>query len=512
MYNQKDKEKNHNGPRTSIAMWGVGQQPCSHGNIMSAQTAMSSTAVEELAGELIPKVADMDTDQTIQPDRRMLGPLEWSGLWPQVQVTVCANPQLDLPSDPNLIEMIQKSDLVTTLVTGGRPRLDEELTMVVNSACQEAGNNVRRQFDLAATRAPSRINAKELAEALAQMDRSRSNNGHALARFQKRANQFKNMTRLKEQIKDATFQKLISHLIHRAQSEYWDVVGQWAEERCWECWKRECELLRERFERSMTDSRDYRSKIRLCLEECDKRFNLAKDRLTTRSSGNQVLLEEASKAEFLAALIAERQVGSQSELAAQLRHDFDEKLRRQAELRGMGSQHAQQIPFRALVLALSEADIVDVFTQLLIEGTSNSHSFYEACHSFGPKQLVGELVRRCRITSWFDGRDSSRFGISRCEICMVRMPKANNPKETEIKDLLKALFAAEGFNTVLNSSNARSISVLRIYAGWPIGIEGGNPVLLEAYKKSTNTGHLPHLVGVLPDTEAGEHAVGIMKL
>jgi len=92
------------------------------------------------------------------------------------------------------------------------------------------------------------------------------------------------------------------------------------------------------------------------------------------------------------------------------------------------------------------------------------------------------------------------------------MPKAANPREVEIKELLKALFAKEGFHEILNNSYARSISVLRIYAGWPIGIEGSNPALLEVYKDSKGISHLPHLVGILPDTKAGEHAPGIMRL
>ena len=95
---------------------------------------------------------------------------------------------------------------------------------------------------------------------------------------------------------------------------------------------------------------------------------------------------------------------------------------------------------------------------------------------------------------------------------MVRMPKPANPRETQIKDLLEALLRKEGFHDFLGNGQSRSISALRIYAGWPIGIEGGNPVLLEAYEKSARTGHLPHLVGILPDTKAGEHTASLLKL
>jgi len=510
----KKEEENNNRLRSLIAMWGTRLQPCEHGNAMVARTVMSSAAVEGLSGQLLPKVADVDTDQSKQIDRRILGELEWSGLRQQVQIAVRANPQLDLPPNPDLEDTIRKSELLAALATGRKPELVEELTMCIKSVCHEAGRNVCRQFDLAAANAPSRVEGivKDLTDALALMDHPKGSDGQALARFQKRANQFKTLARLKSQMKETTYEKLMSHLAQEAHSEYSDVLEQWTNGHFREYWKKECDTVRERCEKFLQDSRTYRSKVRLCVEECTKRFNRANERLTTLKSGNQVVLEEATEAEFLAALMANRKVGGQSELIEDLRHDFEERLRQRAEQTGMGQHNARQMPFRALVLALPVADIVDSFASLIVEGTSDSHSFYDSCQAYGLQCLVSELVRRSRITSWFDGRDTSRFGITQFEVRMVRMPEAVNPKEAEIKELLKALFAKEGFHDVLNSSHARSISVLRIYAGWPIAIEGGNPALLEDYKKSADPGHLPHLVGILPDTRAGEHAPGLMKL
>ena len=507
------KKKNNNGSRLCVAMLGSRQQLCGHGNVGNGRTIMSSTGAEETSCELWPKVAGIDTDQTHQIDRCILGELERQGLWQQIQVAILTHPQLDLQSGAGLTEMIQKSQLVAAMVTGGKPQLAGELAVSIRSACQQAGSNVRTQFDLAAARAPSKVDTVvgDLADAVAQMDRAKTSDGHALARFQKRAGQFKNLPRLKDQVKETAYERLTSHLVQEAQSEYSDVLKQWAEDHFWEYRKNELELVRERFEKFMADSRDFRSKVRICIDECKKRLNIAKERLTTLKAGNEVILEEASKAEFLAALMASHKVGSQSELISELRHDFEQRLREQAEQRGMGSQYAQQMPFRALILAMSEADIVDVFTSLILEGTSDSHSFYEACQAYGLERLVSDLVSRSRITSWFDGLDNPRFGIICHEVRIVRMAKAVNPNEAKIKEVLNALFTREGFY-IEDNFHARNISALRIYAGWPIAIEGGNAALLKAYKKSAEIGHLPHLVGILPDTKAGEHATGIMRL
>jgi len=511
------KKKNNNMVRSllrsCVAMLGLQQQLCNHGNVGNGRTIMSSTGTEESSRELLPKVVNIDPDQTLQIDRCILGELERQGLWQQIKVKVFAHPQLDLPSGADLTEIIQKSQLVAAMVTGGKPQLAEELAVSIKSTCQQAGSNVRRQFDLAAARAPSRVGnvVGDLADAVTQMDRAKTSDGHALALFQKRASQFKNLPRLKDQIKETAYERLISHLVQEAQSEYSDVLKQWAEDHFWEYRRNELELVRERFEKFMADNRDFRSKVRICIDECKKRLNIAKEHLTTLKAGNEVILEEASKAEFLAALMASHKVGSQSELISELRHDFEQRLREQAEQKGMGSQYAQQMPFRALILAMSEADIVDVFTSLILEGTSDSHSFYESCQAYDLERLVSDLVNRSRITSGFDGLDDPRFGIVCYEVRIVRMAKAINPNEAKIKEVLDALFTREGFY-IEDNFHARSISVTRIYAGWPIGIEGGNTALLKAYKKSAEIGHLPHMVGILPDTRAGEHAPGIMRL
>jgi hypothetical protein len=36
--------------------------------------------------------------------------------------------------------------------------------------------------------------------------------------------------------------------------------------------------------------------------------------------------------------------------------------------------------------------------------------------------------------------------------------------------------------------------------------------LLQAYGRSVLTGHLPHLIGILPDSQAGRHAPGLLRL
>jgi len=509
-----NKEKNNiTDSRPYLPMLGIREQRCNHGNAMVASTTMSSASAEALSDDIFPKVVETDADQMVQCDRRILGDLEPASLLAQAKNAVRAISELSLPADITPEIVIQKSALLKAINTGQKPQLVEELVRSVSSVCYEAGRRVCEQFDLAASKAPSKVDEaiNGLVDALDRMDHARSNDNSALTRFEKRTDQLKSLSRLKNEMKDTTYRKLKSQLVQKAQNEYLDVLDQLADNHFQQFWKKECDMLRDRFEKYHHNSRAFASKVRQCSDQCSRNYQSAKERLTILKSGNQVVLNEASKDEFMAALMVNQKVGGQDELIESLRGEFEQRLRQLAEKRGMGRQNAQRMSFRALVLGLQVNDIVDAFTTLILENISDTCSFYESCQAYGLERLVTELLQRSHITSWFNGRDNPRFGIIPFEFYMVRMPKPTNPKEVQIKELLESLFRKAGFHNILNNSQARSISVLRIYAGWPIGIEGGNRVLHKAYK-DTASNHLPHLIGILPDTDAGKHSPALLKL
>lgn len=508
-----DKEKNNNDSSPYLPMWGIREQRCNHGNAMVASTTMSSASAEALSDDLFPKVVETDADQMVQCDRRILGDLEPANLQTQSRNAARAISALSLPADITPEIVIQKSTLLKAINTGQKPQLVEELVRSVSLVCHEGGQRVCEQFDLAASKAPSNVDEaiNDLVDALDRMGNARSNDNSALTRFEKRTDQLKSLSRLKNEMKDTTYQRLKSQLVQKAQNEYLDVLDQLTDNYFHQFWKKECDMLRDRFEKYRQNSRAFASKVRQCSDQCSRNYQTAKERLTILKSGNQVLLNEAGKDEFVAALMVNLKVGGQDELIESLRGEFEQRLRQLAEKRGMGRRNAQRMSFRALVLGLSVNDIVDAFAALILENISDTCSFYESCQAYGLECLVTELSQRSHITSWFNGRDNPRFGITPFEFCMVRMPKATNPKEVQIKELLESLFRKAGFHNILNNSQARSISVLRIYAGWPIGIEGGNTVLHKAYK-DTALNHLPHLIGILPDTDAGKHSPALLKL
>jgi hypothetical protein len=454
-----------------------------------------------------------DGDDTARVDRRILGEFQPAVLLERSKTALQAIPNLSLSGNLDIEAVQKKADLLKALHAGRKPELGEQIARGTSTVCQEAGQHLRRTFDAAADGAPSKVDAvvDDLLKAIDQLAVVETGDEQAVARFTRRAEQLAGLPRWRQELPEASFKSLERQLLEVAQTEYNQAFAWIVSESFRHAWQNEREAFRARIDHFREDAQAFRAKVRRCTEEFDRAYQRAKQRAAALRSGNQVLLGGASDEDLRTALMEHRKAGSQVELFEGLRQDLEERLRERALRRGLGTE-TQQAPFRRLVLTLPVDEIVEAFRDLLLAGVSTTYSLYDSCQAYGLERLVSELVRRSRITSWFDGRDDPRFGINRFEFRLVRLPAAANPKDVETKDLIESLFRKAGFHEIRTSAYSRTISVLRIYAGWPLGIEGGNELLLQAYGRSVRTGHLPHLIGILPDSQAGRHAPGILRL
>ncbi len=500
-------------PSGMVAMWGVPDQRCCHAGAMVSQTAFEMSGLYALCRDLVPLIMVRDSDGTARIDRRILGEFQPPVLLERAKTALQAIPDLSLSGNLDIEAVQKKTDLLKALHAGRKPELAEQVSRAISAICQEAGQDLRRTFDAAADGAPSKVDevVDDLLKALDQMAVVELGDAQAIARFTRRAEQIAGLTRWRQELPEATYKSLERQLLQTAQTEYALAFDRIVADCFLHSWQSERDAFRARIDHYREDAQAFQAKTRLCIEASDRAYQRAKQRAAALRCGNQVLLGEVSNEQLRAALMAHRQAGSQVELLEGLHHDLEEGLREQALRRGLGPE-TQQAPFRRLALALPVDEIVEAFRNLLLAGISGTYSLYESCQAFGLQRLVSELVRRSQITSWFDGRDDPRFGINRFEFRLVRLPAAASPKDVEIKKIIESLFREAGFHEIKTSAYARSISVMRIYAGWPIGIEGGNGVLLQAYGRSVRTGHLPHLLGILPDSQAGRHTPGILRL
>ena len=500
-------------PSGMVYMWGVPDQHCCHGYAMVSQTAFEMSGLDALGRDLVATVLVRDGDDTARIDPRILGEFQPPVLLERAKTGLQALPDLRLPADVTAEAIHKQADLMKALNAGRKPELTEQVSRAVSAVCQDAGHRLRRAFDTAADGAPSKVDevVDELVKALDQMGVGDVGDDQAVARFTRRSEQLDGLPRWRQELPETTFKSIERQLLQNAQNEYhlafvWIVSDDFRH-----AWQDERDAFRARIDHFREDAQAFRAKVRRCTEEFDRACQRAKQRAAALRSGNKVLLGEVSDEQLRSALMEHRKAGSQVELFEGLRYDLETGLRERALRRGLGTE-TQQSPFRRLVLALPADDIVEALRDLLLSGVSKTYSLYEACQSYGLQRLVFELIQRSRVTSWFGGRDDPRFGITRCEFEMVRLPAAATPKDVEIKEIIESLFREAGFHDVRTSGHSRSICVLKFHTGWPIGIEGGNQVLLEAYGRSALTGHLPHLIGILSDSQAGRHAPGILRL
>src|SRR5205807_2465472 len=104
------------------------------------------------------------------------------------------------------------------------------------------------------------------------------------------------------------------------------------------------------------------------------------------------------------------------------------------------------------------------------------------------------------------GRDMARLGISPTRLCIVTLPQPVGPKDFQIRDELRTAF--EKIEPTCAFSDApdcdRTVTVVRLVIGWPIGIEGQNHNLMDHYRRCEDYGHRPHLFGIMPDSPDGQ--------
>lgn len=199
-------------------------------------------------------------------------------------------------------------------------------------------------------------------------------------------------------------------------------------------------------------------------------------------------------------------------LVAALRPDLEARLRESARRRyphvdaGGGS-------LAALVVELPAAEIVAAVEGLVADHLGVGHSLYELLERHGVIAAAEFLWRRAAPTCFFKGRDHDRFGTPTTEIAIVRLPAAIGPRDEPVRAELAAAFRAQDPTChVTEGGREQGVSVLRIAAGFPIGVEQSNHALIQRYAVAAEEAHTPHLIGLVPDAPLGEASPGYVRL
>jgi len=86
-------------PSSMLAMWGIPDQLCCHGNPMVSQTAFEMSGLDAMGRDLTPTVLVCDGDDTARIDPRVLKDFQPAVLLERTKTGLQALSDLRLPSD-----------------------------------------------------------------------------------------------------------------------------------------------------------------------------------------------------------------------------------------------------------------------------------------------------------------------------------------------------------------------------------------------------------------------------
>jgi hypothetical protein len=171
-------------------------------------------------------------------------------------------------------------------------------------------------------------------------------------------------------------------------------------------------------------------------------------------------------------------------------------------------------PLPELVRGIPPEAQAAAFRTAVEQAQGPGQSFYELLAREGIDECADFLYRRSEPTVHLSGRDMERLGISPTRLCIVTLPRPLGPKDHQIESDLRAAFEKIDLTCAITYAPVtdRTVTVVRLVVGWPIGIEAQNHSLLDHYQRCAQYGHRPHLFGILPESPHGEVIDGYQSL
>jgi hypothetical protein len=232
------------------------------------------------------------------------------------------------------------------------------------------------------------------------------------------------------------------------------------------------------------------------------------------ASSVAVLLPGPSQHEIVGALLVAKECGDKTTLLSQMIAEFEVCLRERASRSSTHATAGMGLP--SLMLLLPYTELAAAWIGLLDSVRRvPGFSLYERLGAFGLDAAADQLWELAAPTCFFAGRDHEVFGVNVQEIAVIALPPAcGGPGDERIRGELAQRFRAKAEDNCCHVTDGAGseLTVARIKAGFPIGIEHANHALLQSYVAAGTRGHLPHLVGIVSDSELGRPSAAHVAL
>jgi hypothetical protein len=221
------------------------------------------------------------------------------------------------------------------------------------------------------------------------------------------------------------------------------------------------------------------------------------------ASSVAVLLPGPNQHDIIAALLVAKDCANKTTLVSQMIAELEVCLRERASRSCPEAAPGTGLP--TLMLLLPYTELAAAWIGLLDSVQRvPGFSLYERLGAFGLDAAADQLWELAAPTCFFSGRDHEVFGVNVQEIAVISLPPASGgPNDERIRGDLAQRFRAKAEDNCCHVTDGAGseLTVCRIKAGFPIGIEHANHTLLQSYVAAR--GHLPHLVGIIGDSELG---------
>ncbi len=426
-----------------------------------------------------------------------------------VRDRVSGIPELAPPgTDPAALRA--RRDTLASLAAGHEPSIRRKATAAAEEVAA-AGMAILRAFlEQAFGTQPRRI-----AEVVAQVRTHRASEAEcavdrdALRRFGRLVQCLGELTDRRDALPDRTWRNAVAKLSARARDAYEEALTAFAAEAALEVLGNHLPKIEKALAEAARHGTAFQERIegvRTAL-----RGPAIPDGIAPPTPPTTVLLlDGATEGEVMATLRQRLGAADPDALGEKVRAVLEPQLRARADRAQPALPPGASLPM--VLIGLDAACIAAELRALVEDATREGFGLYDLVDRHGVDAAARFLWTRSGPTCHLGGRAIEAFGVTPTEVAILRLPTPANDRERAIAERLANSFRGHGSCEVRYSDGARSVSALRVLAGFPIGIEEQNRALLERYARAKELGHKPHLAGLVPDSPNGEASPAILRL
>ncbi|MGE0759549.1 MAG: hypothetical protein AB7F89_20275 [Pirellulaceae bacterium] len=495
-------------------MWAVSDQIPNRGSIGVSHTVDNQDGIALASGQLLDLGVQLLGSRPL--DRRheaLLHQLEPASLSRAAHAAVEALPTWE-HEDRTLSALTQRLGLLKELGACTLSQRARDVRRVVAATVSEAAEqlltSLRQCFDVNPQATGGEIQA--IRAALAEYTWP-SSNGAAHKRLTRIVALLAELPAYEDQVTRELYQRILSDQLRAGWESATAALHEVVQSLTADAWRRQWPQLQASLQDLGRRCLLFDQQLKRLHDLLDDHARAVREEQQHRASSIALPLPGPTAEEVISGMKCANHCSDTPSLASKLFGEFDLRLRQLAR-ESFPHLDADGSSFVTLLLDLPAEEGKGAWLRLVAERLGDGHSLYARVDQVGVEEVARFLWTRSAPTTHFHGRDQERFGTSLTEIAIWRLPASVAPNDPPIRERLirHCRSVSPNCHVVPGAADDTEISVCRINCGFAIGIESANHSLIQSYGEAAEHGHLPHLAGIVADSELGRPSPAYLRL